>query len=92
MEFQWDETKNTANIRKHEIDFVDAIEVFQHPILTNIDTRENYKEERWISIGQILSRIIVVVYIETDNDTVRIISARKATKHEKEYYEKNCGR
>ncbi|HIF51814.1 MAG TPA: BrnT family toxin [Thiotrichaceae bacterium] len=92
MEFEWDEAKNTANIRKHEIDFVDAIEVFQHPILTHIDTRENHEEERWIGIGQILNRIIVVVYIETTNDTIRIISARKATKREKEYYEKNCFR
>ncbi|MBL1140560.1 MAG: BrnT family toxin [Proteobacteria bacterium] len=90
MEFAWDEAKNAANIRKHEIDFIDAIEIFQHPIFTYIDTRKNYEEERWIGIGQILNRIIVVVYIEIDNDTIRIVSARKATKREKEYYEKNC--
>ncbi len=48
MKFECNEEKNIANIRKHHIDFADAIEIFQHPILSNIDTRKNYGEERWI--------------------------------------------
>ena len=44
MKFEWDASKNIANIRKHNIDFTDAVEIFQYPILTNIDTRENYEE------------------------------------------------
>lgn len=92
MEFEWDKAKNAANISKHHIDFADAIEIFQHPILTGIDTRENYGEERWIGIGQMQNNITAVVYIEYLNDSIRIISARKATKREKEYYEKNCFR
>lgn len=90
MEFEWDETKNTANISKHHIDFADAIEIFQHPILTGIDNRENYREERWIGIGQMQNRTIVIVYVEYQNDSIRIISARKATQREKKYYEEIC--
>ena len=90
MQFEWDESKNRSNINKHHIDFVDAVEIFKLPILTAIDNRKDYGEERWIAIGQMLNNIITVVYIEPDNDTIRIISARKASKREKEYYEKNC--
>ncbi len=90
MEFEWDAAKNIANIRKHDIDFADAIEIFQHPILTGIDTRENYGEVRWIGIGQMQSNIIVVVYVEYLSDSIRIISARKATKREQKYHEEIC--
>jgi len=42
MKFEWDEDKNRENIRKHGIDFADAIEIFRHPILTNLDNRRDY--------------------------------------------------
>lgn len=90
MQFEWDAAKNRSNIRKHYIDFTDAVEIFQHPVITGIDDSEDYGEERWIGIGQIRGKIIVVVYVEQGNDTIRIISARKATNREKEYYEKIC--
>jgi len=90
MKFEWDSAKNIANIRKHDIDFNDAIEIFQHPVLSRIDTKENYGEERWISIGQMQALTIVIVYVEYVNDIIRIISARKATKREKKYYEEIC--
>jgi len=48
MCFEWDEAKNTANIRKHGIDFADAIDIFNHPMLAILDEREDYGEERWI--------------------------------------------
>jgi uncharacterized DUF497 family protein len=51
MQFEWDESKNIINIRKHSIDFVDAIEVFEHPMLVLPDDREDYGEERRIGIG-----------------------------------------
>ena len=50
-----------------------------HPTVQNMDTRYNYGEERWIAIGLIKSHTIaVVVYVEKTEDTIRIISARKA--------------
>ena len=90
MKFEWDLAKNIANISKHDIDFNDAIEIFQHPVLSKIDTKENYGEERWISIGKMQSLTIVIVYVEYINDIIRIISARKATKREKKCYEEIC--
>jgi uncharacterized DUF497 family protein len=86
MGFEWDEAKNEANIRKHGIDFNDVLDVFNHPMLTLLDDRVGYGEERWISIGWIKSLIGVIVYTEQQGDVVRIISARKATKKEAKYY------
>jgi uncharacterized DUF497 family protein len=90
MEFQWDQNKNNTNIKKHGIDFIDAIEIFQHPLLASIDRKKNYGEERWAGIGILKGTIAVIVYIEDDyNDTIRIISVRKATKNESEKYKEN---
>ncbi|CAE6800854.1 BrnT family toxin [Paraburkholderia aspalathi] len=82
MRFEWDELKNQINIRKHGIDFRDAVDVFDHPVLTAIDQREDYGEERWIALGWMAAIVGVVVYVERNADVFRIISARKATKHE----------
>ena len=75
MEFQWDQNKNNTNIKKHGIDFIDAIEMFQHPLLASIDRRKNYDEERWVGIGILKGIIAVIVYTEDDyNDSIRILS------------------
>ncbi|MEP9318686.1 BrnT family toxin [Pseudomonas sp. LABIM340] len=86
MLFEWDEAKNLANIRKHGIDFNDALELFQQPYLAQRDDRENYAEERWINLGRIRSLIGVVVSTEREGDVIRIISARKATRREARHY------
>jgi uncharacterized DUF497 family protein len=53
MQFKWDEAKNLENIRKHEIDFADVPEMFEHPMLVELDDRFDYGEDRlvwyWIS-------------------------------------------
>lgn len=89
MQFEWDEAKNTINIRKHGIDFADVTDMFNHPMLTLLDDREDYGEERWIGIGWMQQLVGVVVYLERHEDTIRIISARKATKHEVRQYEQS---
>ncbi len=89
MRFEWDQAKNAANIRKHGIDFADVTDIFDHPMLAMLDEREDYGEERWIAIGRIHVLIGVVVYTERQGDVVRIISARKATKHEVRRYEES---
>lgn len=89
MQFKWDETKNLINIDKHGIDFNDVVDIFNHPILTLLDEREEYGEDRWIGIGWIRSLIGVVIYTEQIDNVIRIISARKATKSEVRRYEKN---
>ncbi len=86
MKFDWDEKKNKANIRKHGFDFVDAAEVFELPMLTGVDRREDYTEDRFVGIGFLRQRVVVVVFVEGVNDTIRIISLRKALKHERERF------
>jgi uncharacterized protein len=87
MNYIWDDKKNEANIRKHGIDFSDVPRIFDHPTVQNLDNRHNYGEERWIAIGMLSPHIIaVVVYVEKTEDTIRIISARKANNHEENYY------
>lgn len=87
LRVEWDEAKNRRNIRKHGIDFADVEEMFNHPLLTLQDDRYDYGEPRWISIGRLQTLIAVVVYTERDQDVVRIISARKATRYEVRHYE-----
>jgi uncharacterized DUF497 family protein len=89
MRFEWDEAKRRLNIRKHGIDFEDIAVTFQSPMLTALDTREDYGEDRWIGIGVLQSVVVVVViFIERTQETIRIISARKATKYEGQAYYK----
>ncbi len=88
MKFEWDEYKNESNIEKHGLDFGDAAEIFDGPMLIAFDTRRDYGEERWIGLGLIEYRVVVVVYTYRDTNTVRVISLRKALQHEKYQYEK----
>ncbi len=87
MNFEWDEEKNTENIRKHGFDFADAWEIFEAPLRTALDTREDYGEERWNGIGLLGNRIVVVIFTHRDEDTIRIISLRKALTHERKKFE-----
>ena len=87
MNFEWDERKNQTNIQKHTLDFADAHLVFDYSMLVNLDDREEYGEDRWIGIGLFEGRIVVVIFTEPDEDTIRIISFRKATNEERQQYE-----
>ncbi len=87
MNFEWDEDKNQENIRKHGFDFADAWEIFEAPMRTALDTKEDYGEDRWNGIGLLGNRIVVMVFTERGEDTIRIISLRKALKHERKKFE-----
>ena len=85
MGFQWDENKADKNLKKHGIDFSDAVTLFDDFYAVTIDD-PNHDEERFVTMGMdAYSRILVVVYIWRGND-IRLISARKATKHEHKHY------
>ena len=86
MEFVWDEAKNETNIRKHGIDFIDVRSTFSYPMVTFLDQRQDYGEDRWVGIGLLKGIPIVVVFTEPDDETIRIISARKATRQEQKIY------
>jgi uncharacterized DUF497 family protein len=85
MKFEWDENKRLANIRKHGFDFTDVATVFDSDTVTVEDDRYNYGEQRFVTFGLFQGRIISVVHTEND-DLVRIISARKASKYEQQIY------
>lgn len=87
MNFKWDERKNEINISKHGFDFADAYRIFDLPMAIELDERYDYGEDRWIGIGMLDGRVVIVVYSEPDEQTIRIISLRKALSHEKKRYE-----
>lgn len=72
MEFEWDENKRLSNISKHGIDFVDATVVFEGETVTVEDDRFIYGEVRFITLGLLESRVVVVVHTEREN-RIRII-------------------
>lgn len=89
MEFEWDEVKRKENLRKHGLDFLDAPTLFSGPMLTRLDTREDYEEPRWLGIGILESVCVVTAFTERgDGEVIRIISMRKALNHERKAFEK----
>ena len=87
MKFIWDRRKNEASIKKHELDFADTYKVFESPMLVGLDDREDYGEDRWIGIGLMENRVVVIVFTEPEEDAIRVISFRKATTDESKRYE-----
>jgi uncharacterized protein len=87
MNFEWDERKNELNIDKHGFDFADAHRIFDLPMLVDIDRRSDYGEDRWIGTGILDNRIVIVIFIEIDRETTRIVSVRKALSQERRDYE-----
>ena len=88
MRFEWDDEKNRRNIIKHKISFETAVNVFKDKNRVELfDILHSEIEDRYICIGIIngVAYLITVVYTER-RDIIRIISARKATKRERQLY------
>ena len=92
MRFEWDPAKAVSNIRKHGISFDEAVTVFKDPLAFIFDdTAHSEQEHREIIIGMsTLRRMLLVCFVERVEDTVRIISARPATRQEIKDYEENA--
>jgi hypothetical protein len=88
MQFEWDEAKNLENIRKPEIDFADVFPMFDSPMLIEPDDRFDYGEDRWFGIGFLGNGVAVVVWTERQGDVIRIISARRANRYERQRFKK----
>ena len=88
MIFDWDDTKAEANKRKHGISFAEAATAFSDPdAIEFLDGKNSDKEERWIPVGlSVKSRVLLVVFVEREEETIRIVSARKAVKDEINQY------
>jgi uncharacterized DUF497 family protein len=88
MRFEWDDEKAVSNLEKHGVSFGEATEVFYDPnALEGYDDDHSDDEDRFYIIGFSSRRILYVIYAERQDDTVRIVTARKAAKGEQERYE-----
>ncbi|MBW4496181.1 MAG: BrnT family toxin [Oscillatoria princeps RMCB-10] len=87
MQFEWDEAKRAENIIKHRIDFADVPQMFDGPMLSELDKRTDYGEERWLGIGFLRNTVAVVVWTERQYDIIRIISERRANRYERQRFE-----
>jgi uncharacterized DUF497 family protein len=92
MKLEWDPVKAAGNLRKHRVAFEDAARVFLDPLAVREQDRHVEGEERWQIIGLIDGmKLVVVAHTTRDQDNgdeiIRIISARKAEKHERRRYE-----
>jgi uncharacterized DUF497 family protein len=83
--FEWNDRKSETNRKNHGIDFSDAAQIFLGRTVERPDDRFHYDELRTIALGEVKGQVLVVVYTMRE-DTCRIISARRANKHEREYY------
>ena len=88
MEFEWDPRKDSANQRKHKVNFREATTVFGDPLaMTFPDVDHSASEQRFLTIGASVSgQLLVVAHTEYER-SVRIISARPATRSERKFYE-----
>jgi uncharacterized protein len=88
MRFTWNEAKRKLNIQAHGFDFVDAPRVFDGPTFTYEDDRFDCPEQRFVTLGLLEGLVISIVHTESARQ-IRIISFRKATKHEQAIFFKN---
>ena len=90
LKFAWDENKNRSNLKKHGVDFNDAVRAWYDPDRLDYFDAEHSKDEiRWIFLGAVGGIVLFVVETEPNGETIRIISARKASKQEQEAYYAN---
>jgi uncharacterized protein len=94
IDFEWDTTKAESNIQKHGMSFDEASTVFSDPFeLTISDPDHSIGEYRFLSIGRSeRNRLVVVFFTERQPNAIRIISARLASKSERQIYESKCKR
>ena len=85
MRIEWDEAKRRSNINRHGIDFVDVAVVFAGETVTFLDYRYDYGETRFVTFGLLWGRVVAIVHTASD-ETIRIISFRKAGKNEEKLF------
>ena len=87
MQYEWDNAKAGENLRKRGVDFADAIAALEDANrLEEVDTRFDYDEERIQVVGSARGGVLFVIVTLRGEDRCRIISARKATRHEQDRY------
>jgi uncharacterized DUF497 family protein len=90
MGFEWDEEKNQSNQQKHGLNFADAAQVFAGRTLTFEDSREAHGESRYVTVGSLAGRVVIIAHT-LRGDATRIISMRKANARERARYHERLG-
>ena len=88
MRFTWHESKRQTTLSRRGLDFADAELVFAGPAFTFEDDRENYGEQRWVTLGLLRDKVVVIVHTETE-DEIRVISMREADRDEQNLFFSN---
>lgn len=87
MDYEWDKEKAQSNFQKHGVHFADAVGVLEDERAVTLQDLAPHDEERWITLGlDALARVLVVVWTWRD-ESIRLISARRATPTERKQYE-----
>jgi uncharacterized DUF497 family protein len=86
MRFEWDSAKAHANERKHAVSFEEAASIFRGFCIERPDARRDYGEARFIALGVDSNGVMLNVVYTHRGEAIRIISAWKASKHEREAY------
>lgn len=85
MEVEWDLAKASSNLEKHGVDFDFAIGIFENDRIEKISSQRDFGETRIVALGVTNGSVLIVVYTKR-NGAIRIISARKAGRHDREKY------
>ena len=88
IQFEWNEFKRRENLRRHGLDFADAEAIFMGVTVTFEDTRFDYGEQRFVTLGFFVGRVVSIAYTESAG-CIRIISFRKASRHEQAIFFQN---
>jgi len=90
LRFEWDRRKAAANLSKHGVSFQEALTVFGDPLARIFeDEGHSIEEQREIIIGRSINERLLVVCFTSQGESVRIFSARRATRRERKDYEEN---
>ncbi len=89
MRFEWDSRKDDINRKKHGVSLEEAAGLFRRDkdFLEIYDEEHSDEEDRFIAVGRIRRGVVVVVYVEREVEVIRILSARMATKNERQHFE-----
>ncbi len=85
MHYTWHEPKRQSTLARRGLDFAHAEQVFAGPTFTFEDDRIDYGEERWVTLGMLRGKVVVIVHTETE-DEIRVISMREAERDERRLF------
>jgi hypothetical protein len=89
MEYEWDPAKAAANLRKHKVDFADAVLALEDPLARTVHDPDGSGEERYVSLGSDPTGRLLVTVFTRRKKRIRIISSRRASPAERRHYEEH---